>query len=117
MARIKSILFWLVGIGFMIIGILKYVNLDEMSQVVFNRAHYPKWFFYIVGAVEFIGGVLLLMTASTSKRIGSLLIGLIMLGAIGTRYMLGEPYSHFVLPGIIFLLAVLMSISPAQKES
>lgn len=110
------ILFWVIGISFIIIGFLKYVNLDHMSKAVFDRASYPKWFFYTVGTLEFAGGVLLLMTAATSKRIGTIVIGLVMLGAMGTHYILKDNYSHFIVPGVIFLLAVLMSLDFGPKE-
>jgi lipoprotein signal peptidase len=76
-----------------------------MSKAIFDRANYPKWFFYVVGSVELVGGVLLLMTASASKKLGSILISLVMLGAIGTHYILKDSYTHFVVPGIILLLA------------
>ena len=106
---------WLIGLTFITTGILKYINLDEMSKAIFDRANYPKWFFYVVGTVEFVGGVLLLMTASTSKKLGSILIGVVMLGAMGTHYILQDSYSHFVVPGIIFLLAFLTLLDFEKK--
>ncbi len=115
--QLQKFLIWAIGISFIAIGVMKYLNLDEMSASVFNRAHYPRWFFYIVGAVEFIAGFLLLMTASTSKRIGSLLIAFIMLGALGTRWLLNEHSQTLILPGVIFLTAILMSFKFRKKES
>ncbi|HEV8514665.1 MAG TPA: DoxX family protein [Cyclobacteriaceae bacterium] len=105
MKRVRFVLFWLIGLTFITTGILKYIDLDEMSKAIFDRANYPKWFFYVVGSVELVGGVLLLMTASASKKLGSILISLVMLGAIGTHYILKDSYTHFVVPGIILLLA------------
>ena len=107
--QLQNFLVWAIGISFIAIGALKYMNLEEWSASVFNRAHYPRWFFYVVGVVEFIAGFLLLMTASTSRRIGSLLIALIMLGAIGTRWLLNEHSQTLILPGVIFITALLMS--------
>jgi uncharacterized membrane protein YphA (DoxX/SURF4 family) len=115
MKRIRFILFWLIGLTFITTGILKYVNVDEMSKAIFDRANYPKWFFYVVGTVEFVGGVLLLMTASTSKKLGSILIGAVMLGAMGTHYILQDSYTHFVVPRIIFFLSVL-SLMDFEKK-
>src|SRR5437879_3133740 len=103
MKRIQVILIWALGISFIILGFLKYIDHDEMSRAIFTRAHYPRWFFYIVATVEFIAGIMVLMTATTSKRLGSVMIGLVMLGAIVTRYILNEHYTHFVIPGIIFV--------------
>jgi uncharacterized membrane protein len=116
MKRARAILVWAIGISFIILGVLKYANLDEMSRSVFDRANYPKWFFYAVGAIEFLGGLLLLMTANSSKRLGSILIGIVMLGAIATRYALREPYSHFIVPGSILLIAVLTLWHPAWRH-
>lgn len=115
MKRIKALLIWAVGISFIIIGLLKYANLDAMSKAVLDRANYPKWFIYVIGAIELVGGILMLMTTSSSKRLGSILIAFVMLGAITTRYILGEPYSHFLLPGAILLIAVLTCVSPQWK--
>lgn len=116
MKRIKALLIWAVGISFIIIGLLKYANLDEMSKTVLDRANYPHWFIYVIGAIELVGGILMLMTTSSSKRLGSVLIGCVMAGAIGTRFLLGEPYSHFLLPGAILLIAILTLVSPRWKE-
>jgi uncharacterized membrane protein YphA (DoxX/SURF4 family) len=116
MRRIRIILIWVIGISFITIGIMKYINLDDASRAVFDRANYPKWFFYVVGTVEFVGGIMLLMTAATSKKIGSILIGFVMLGALGTHFILQDPYTQFVLPGIIFLLSVFMSLDFAPKR-
>jgi hypothetical protein len=110
MKRAWTILIWVVGISFIIIGALKYVNLDFVTKPVFEKANLPKWFFYAVGAVEFTAGFLILVAANSSKRIGSILIGLIMIGAIGTRYMLHEPLSHFLVPGAILLFAILLNV-------
>lgn len=115
MKRIKALLIWAVGISFIVIGLLKYANLDAMSRAVLDRANYPKWFIYVIGAIELVGGILMLMTTNSSKRLGSILIGFVMLGAITTRFLLGEPYSHFLLPGAILLIAVLTCVSPQWK--
>ncbi len=116
MKLLRLILIWVVGISFIIIGILKYINLDELSKSVFDRANYPKWFFYVVGTIEFVGGILLLMTATTTRQLGSILIGFVMLGAMGTHYILKDHYTHFVVPAIIFLLSVFMSLDFERRR-
>ncbi|MGC4023214.1 MAG: DoxX family protein [Cyclobacteriaceae bacterium] len=116
MKHAKTILIWVIGISFIIIGILKYANLDEMSKGVIAQAHLPRWIIYIIGAIEFIGGILMLMTASTSKKLGTILIAFVMVGAIGTRLLLREPYSHFLLPGAILLIAILTLWTPRWRE-
>ncbi|MFM7855387.1 MAG: DoxX family protein [Flammeovirgaceae bacterium] len=116
MKYLKSILFWIIGITFITIGVLKYLNLDSMSESIFNRAHYPRWFFYAVATVEFLAGSLLLITASATKKLGSLLIALIMLGALGTRILLNQPFRNLIIPGIIFLIAILMSFKLSNHK-
>jgi len=116
MKRARIILIWLIGILFIVTGVLKYINMDELSKPVFDRAHYPTWFFYVVGTVELVGGIMLLMTAATSKRLGSILIGMVMLGAMGTHYILKDHYNHFIVPAIIFCLAVLTSLDFDRKS-
>jgi hypothetical protein len=115
MKTVKVILFWAIGLSFIAIGILKYLNIDPVSGQALTRAHFPRWVFYAVATGEFIGGVLLLMTASTSRTVGSLLIAFLMLGAIGTRFILGDPFKLLLLPGLIFLIAILMSVRLRRK--
>jgi hypothetical protein len=115
MKRARTILIWAIGILFIVIGLLKDINLDEITTPTLTRAHFPKWFTYVVGTIEFVGGLLMLMAATESKRLGSILIGLVMAGAIGTRLLLHEPYSHFLLPGAILIIAILTVINPAGK--
>jgi hypothetical protein len=102
MKYLKTILFWAIGITFITIGILKYLHLDAMSEPIFNRAHFPRWFFYAVASVEFVAGILLLLTATTIKKIGSLLVAFVMLGALGTRILLNQHFRHLIVPGLVF---------------
>ena len=110
MNRTRVILIWIIGLSFITIGILKYTSLDELTKSVFTRANYPNWMYYAVGTIELTAGVLLLTTATTTKRLGSILVGLLMLGAMGTRYIIHDPPSRFVIPGVIFIVAVLISL-------
>jgi uncharacterized membrane protein YidH (DUF202 family) len=109
MKRTRVVLIWIIGISFIVVGALKYASLEPELKSVFERANYPTWFYYAIGTVELAGGILLLMTAATSKRLGSIIIGLVMLGALVTRFMLDEPPRRFILPGLILLIAVLIS--------
>lgn len=114
---LKAILFWAIGLTFITIGILKYLHLDTMSEPIFNRAHFPRWFFYAVASVEFVAGILLLLTAATSKKIGSLLVALVMLGALGTRILLNQHFRHLIIPGLVFLIAMLMSFKLTKEDN
>jgi hypothetical protein len=116
MRRARTIVIWILGISFIIIGGLKYVDLDEMTRPVFDRAQLPKWFVYAIGAVEFTAGFLVVMTANSPRRIGSILIAVVMIGAIYTRYQLHESLGHFMVPGAILLLAILMTFNVGSER-
>jgi hypothetical protein len=116
MRRARTIVIWIFGISFIIIGGLKYVNLDELTMPVFERAELPKWFFHAVGAVEFVAGFLIVMTANSPRRIGSILIAIVMIGAIYTRHQLHESLGHFMVPGAILLLAILMIFNAGSER-
>lgn len=116
MKNLQKILIWGIGIMFIGISILKYLDLDTMSREVFSRAHLPEWFFYVVATLEFAGGMLLLMTASTSKRLGILVIAFLMAGAFGTRWLLHEHGKTLVLPGVVFVIALLMYFSLGKEK-
>jgi uncharacterized membrane protein YphA (DoxX/SURF4 family) len=107
----------MIGISFIAIGFLKYIDLDSMSREVFEQADYPKWLLYVVGTTEMVGGVLLVMTAGRSQRIGTILIGFVMLGAIGTRLMIKDNITHLVPPAIILVLAILISLDFEGKKN
>ena len=117
MKNLERILIWLIGIMFIGISVLKYLDLDSMSREVFGKAHLPKWFFYVVATVEFAGGLLLLMTAGSTKRLGVLLIAFVMAGAIGTRWIIHDHANRFVIPVIIFVLAILMYFRLGKRNT
>jgi uncharacterized membrane protein YphA (DoxX/SURF4 family) len=118
MKRLRIIVIWVIGISFIAIGFLKYINLDAMSRDVFEQADYPKWLLYVVGTTEMFAGVLLVMTAGRSQRLGTILIGFVMLGAIATRIMIKDSITHLVAPTIILALAILISLDfePRKKN-
>ena len=98
------------------ISVLKYLDLDTMSRSVFSRAHLPKWFFYVIATVEFVGGILVLVAANTTKRLGILLIAFVMAGAIGTRWLLHEHSKTLVLPVLIFVMAIAMYYNLGKEK-
>ncbi|MBS1505622.1 MAG: DoxX family protein [Bacteroidetes bacterium] len=116
MKRLRILLIWAIGISFIAIGFLKYFNLDAFSKEVFEQADFPKWLRFGVGTLEMIGGVLLVMTAGRSQRIGTILIGFIMLGAIGTRVMLKDSITHLIVPSVILVLSILISLDFEIKK-
>ncbi len=100
----KLILFWIIGLMFIATGLLKFTHHDTMSAEIFDRASYPAWLFYGVATFEFVGGILFIM--QKTRPIGALMIGSVMLGAIGTHYYLRDDVAHMIAPMVIILVAV-----------
>jgi len=104
MKAAKLILYWIIGIAFVATGILKLINHDNISGILFDRAHYPLWFFYGVAVFELLGGILFIIRKT--RQIGVLMIGAVTLGAVWTHFFLRDDIAHMVAPTLIILLAV-----------
>ena len=64
-------------------------DIEGFWAPAFSRWGYPVWFMYFIGALEFIGGILILIP----KRIGgygALTLAIVMLGAFVTRSIHGS---------------------------
>jgi len=68
MKAAKLILYWIIGIAFVATGILKLINHDNISGILFDRAHYPLWFFYGVAVFELLGGILFIIRKTRQSR-------------------------------------------------
>ncbi len=104
MKTFKLIIVRVLGLLFVASGILKLLNLDEMSASVFTRANYPNWFFVLTAILEIAGGLLTII--KSTKRFGLIIIGLVMLGAIGAHIFIKDELTHLIVPIIILLLTV-----------
>mgnify|MGYP006307476249 CR=1 FL=1 len=62
---------------------------------------YPEWFRLLIGGIEFIGGIFLIIPATTFWAATSL--GVIMLGAMYTHVALGNP-AFTPIPATFFVL-------------
>ena len=113
MKVVKLILFWIIGLMFIATGFLKFVHLDSMSTIIFERASYPSWLYYSVAAFELIGGVLFII--KRTRQVGAVMIGSVMLGAIWTHYYLRDDIAHMIAPALIILIAVGSIVKYKQK--
>jgi uncharacterized membrane protein YphA (DoxX/SURF4 family) len=78
---------------------------------------YPMWFLYLTGFLEVVGGLSLAL--ASTRFVGSLLLGCVMLGAIATHLAFAE-YAMAIVPLVLFgLLVWLASASsrPVLSES
>jgi uncharacterized membrane protein YphA (DoxX/SURF4 family) len=74
---------------YIIAGVPKLGALDFIHRRFSEVWGYPLWFEYLIGALEFVGGILLIIP-STAFWAASML-SVIMVGAIYTHLALGNP--------------------------
>jgi uncharacterized membrane protein YphA (DoxX/SURF4 family) len=97
-------------------GVSKLAPSDTQVQS-FVHWGYPMWFLYLTGFLEVVGGLSLAL--ASTRFVGSLLLGCVMLGAIATHLAFAE-YAMAIVPLVLFgLLVWLASASsrPVLAES
>jgi uncharacterized membrane protein YphA (DoxX/SURF4 family) len=101
--KIRSVVGWLLQLlmaaAFVSIGLGKFGN--PSWERAFARWGYPPGSHLIVGALEFLGGVLILVPRLTSYA--ALFVATIMVGAIATHALAGQPWTRPV-PHLCVLL-------------
>lgn len=88
-----------VGLAFLPIGFGKFAN--PMWVRSFERWGYPDSFRILIGVVEVAAGLMLLVPRLTSYA--ALLLAAVMVGAIGTHAMAGQPWTRPI-PHLTILL-------------
>ena len=73
----------------------------EMQVQSFLRWNYPMWFLYLTGLLEVLGAGLLL--AQSTRLVGTVVLGCVMLGAIVTHVAFGE-FGMALAPVVLLLL-------------
>lgn len=101
----------LLALAFAGAGGSKLAGVPEMVAM-FEKVGFGQWFRYLTGSVELIGVVLLLVPAT--GFFGALLLGVTMVGAVGTHVFLigGSPAPAIVLGALSALVA--FKLRPAQ---
>ena len=79
----------LLALIYIIAGVPKLGALDFMHHRFSEVWGYPVWFEYLIGAMEFIGGILLIIPATAFWAAS--MLSVIMVGAIYTHLALGNP--------------------------
>ena len=106
-SRARTIASWilavLLGALFVLNGVGKVLGSAGWIQRFANWG-YPAWFLYLIAALEFAGGVMMLVPRLASY--GAAIIAIVMLGATYTHVSsgIGTPVASFV----IMLLALLL---------
>jgi uncharacterized membrane protein YphA (DoxX/SURF4 family) len=103
-AGVRSGVATLLGCIFLGAGMSKLIALDFVVET-FQGWGYPTWFRWAVGLTEILAAVLVLIPAT--RGLGSAIIGLVMLGAIGTHVVAGQ-WLMIPLPLALFVLAALL---------
>ena len=116
--RAVKILIWIasivVALGIGLAGVAKFASPARWQQL-FLEWGYPGWFLLVVGTLEIAGGVSILIPRVAVY--GALVLGTIMLGAIGT--LLIHPTAHFpiMLPAIYVILLVAIATARVRART
>jgi len=98
---------------FVLSSIPKLITLESVMGS-FQAWGYPSWFMYVVGAIEFVGGIALLSTAAAPIA-ATALCG-VMLGAVITHLLHGA-FGLATIPALLFVaLTYLGMIRALQKR-
>lgn len=91
-------------------------NIFALGTVMedYARWGYPGWFHYATGGLELTAA--LLLVRSTTRFLGTLLAGLVMLAAIVTVVVHGE-YTHAIAPLTVLAVACVVAWSYRPKRS
>jgi putative oxidoreductase len=105
------VLVGLLGLAFLAGGGMKLAGL-EMHQQNFARWGFPGWAMYAVGLTEVVGAILLLIPKTSG--LGAAIIGVTMIGAIGTHVMTGEMQT---IGAPIVLLILVSLVGYARRDT
>ena len=104
------VLTMLLALLYVMAGVPKIGAFDFIAERFEEVWGYPEWFRMVIGALEFIGGIFLIIPQTAFWA--AMLLGVIMLGAMYTHLALGNPLFTPV-PAICFLL--LMVVAYARR--
>ena len=108
-----TVLSVLLGVGFIFMfGGSKLMPGEEMIAN-FARWGYPAWFVTVTGAIEVLGGILLLMPKT--RFYGAALLVATMVGAIFTHIGAGE-FGALGFPGVLLVLSAIVAALSIPME-
>jgi putative oxidoreductase len=68
----------------------------------FERFGYPLWFMYVIGALQLLGAALLCVRGFNAA--GATLLAILMAGAVGSHWRVGDPVAMTFPPLVLLLL-------------
>lgn len=112
----KTIAIWIVSVllaaMFVMSGGMKLINPAQASGMFVNYG-YPAWFALVIGAVEVIGGVLLLVPRVAFYAAGALAV--VMAGAAFTHLKTAGEAPRAIVPIVLLLLSIVIALARRPK--
>jgi uncharacterized membrane protein YphA (DoxX/SURF4 family) len=109
---------WLLAISFVAGGLAKFVPgatfAGEPYSEKFAEWGYPPWFRFVVGAGEVVGAVLLVVPRR--RLLGAALLGVILVGAVLTHIVNGDPLSQAVMAPICLALVAIVAYAHGRPR-
>jgi uncharacterized membrane protein YphA (DoxX/SURF4 family) len=103
----------LVAVGIGLAGITKFVAPAHWLEL-FTGWGLPQWFLPVVGHIEIVGGVALLIPRLSFY--GALLLGGVMIGAIGTLLIHPTPNFGLTLPAVYIVLLIAIATTRVRMH-
>jgi uncharacterized membrane protein YphA (DoxX/SURF4 family) len=109
MGKTKSVAVWalsvLLALMFLAFGVMSLVNNKGQATEGFARFGYPDWFRILIGVLYVAGGLLLLLPRFA--WIGSVMLAVIMVGAVVSHIRVEEYFPH-TLPAAVLCVILLL---------
>ena len=112
MSTLSTILAAILGVVFVAVGIPKITGQEKVAAN-FARWGYPEQIRIAIGAMELLGGVLLLVGIAVPAVAitGFMIIFIIMLGALSTHQRAKDPLTMWVPPFVLLALDIVLAVS------
>ena len=112
----KTIAIWIVSVllaaMFLMSGGMKLINPAQASGMFVNYG-YPAWFALVIGAVEVVGGLLLLVPRVAFYAAGALAV--VMAGAAFTHLKTAGEAPRAAVPIVLLLLSIVIALARRPK--
>lgn len=101
----------LLGVGMLGAGGTKLAGAESQVET-FERLGYPQWFRLVTGGLEVIAALALLASFVVGPLlafVGSLLVGVVLLGALGSHLRVGDEPGEMAPAAVLLVLAALVA--------
>ncbi len=112
MSTLSIILAATLGVVFVAVGIPKITGQEQVAAN-FARWGYPEQIRIAIGAMEVLGGALLLVGIAVPAVAitGFMIVFIIMLGALSTHQRAKDPLTMWIAPFVLLVLDILLAVS------